>query len=48
MKPGDFVKSIDHEIQETRLKAKDSVEGDRGWEQDQKLIAMYSKGIQGN
>ena len=48
MKPGDFVKSIDHEIQETRLKAKDSIEGVPGWEQDQKLIAMYSKGIQGN
>ena len=42
------IKSIDHEIQETRLKAKDSIEGVPGWEQDQKLIAMYSKGIQGN
>ena len=42
------IKSIDREIQEIRLKGKGSIIGVPGWESDQKLIAMYSKGIQKN
>ena len=42
------IKNIDHQIQEIRSKGQDSINGVPGWESDQKLIAMYSKGIQRN
>ena len=40
------LKAIDVNAQELRMKAKDSIFGVVGWEKDQKLIAMYSNGIQ--
>jgi len=42
------IKNIDHQIQKIRSKGQDSINGVPGWESDQKLIAMYSKGIQRN